>query len=50
VTELGAITDLAVPRRRLVPCGPSFLARAARRTATVDEVLYRAFLHGLYTR
>lgn len=50
VTELGAITDLAVPRRRLVPYRPSFLARAARRTATVDEVLRRAFLRGLSTR
>jgi len=50
VTELGAITDLAIPRRRLVPYRPSFLARAARRTATVDEVLRRAFLRGLSTR
>lgn len=50
VTELGAIADLAVPRRRLVPYRPSFLARAARRTATVDEVLRRAFLRGLSTR
>ena len=50
VTELGAITDLAVPRRRLVPYRPSFLARAARRTATVDDVLRRAFLRGLSTR
>ena len=31
VTELGA-TELDVPRRRLVPYRPSFLARAARRT------------------
>jgi len=50
VTELGAITDLAIPRRRLVPYRPSFLTRAARRTATVDEVLRRAFLRGLSTR
>lgn len=50
VTELGAITDLAIPRRRLVPYRPSFLARAARRTATVDGVLRRAFLRGLSTR
>jgi putative transposase len=50
VTELGAITDLAIPRRRLVPYRPSFLARAARRTATVDDVLRRAFLRGLSTR
>jgi putative transposase len=50
VTELGAITDLAVPRRRLVPYRPSFLARAARRTATVDDVIRRAFLRGLSTR
>jgi putative transposase len=50
VTELGAITDLRVPRRRLEPYRPSFLRRAARRTATVDEVLRRAFLRGLSTR
>lgn len=50
VTELGAITDLAIPRRRLEPYRPSFLARAARRTATVDDVLRRAFLRGLSTR
>lgn len=50
VTELGAITDLRVPRRRLEPYHPSFLARAARRTATVDDVLRRAFLRGLSTR
>jgi transposase-like protein len=50
VTELGAITDLAVPRRRLEPYRPSFLARAARRTATVDDVLRRVFLRGLSTR
>ena len=50
VTELGAITDLRVPRRRLVPCRPSFLARAARRTTTVDLVLRQAFLRGLSTR
>lgn len=50
VTELGAITDLAVPRRRLVPYRPSFLDRAARRTRVVDDVLRRAFLRGLSTR
>jgi hypothetical protein len=50
VTELGAITDLRVPRRRLVPCRPSFLGRAARRTGTVDRVLRQAFLRGLSTR
>jgi transposase-like protein len=50
VTELGAITDLAVPRRRLRPYRPSFLRRAARRTATVDIVLRQAFLRGLSTR
>jgi len=50
VTELGAITDLRIPRRRLEPYRPSFLARAARRTATVDDVLRRAFLRGLSTR
>ena len=43
VTELGA-TELDVPRRRLVPYHPSFLARAARRTATVDGILRQAFL------
>jgi putative transposase len=50
VTELGAITDLAVPRRRLVPYRPSFLRHAARRTATVDGVLRQAFLRGLSVR
>jgi putative transposase len=50
VTELGAITDLRVPRRRLVPYRPSFLDRAARRTRCVDRVLRRAFLRGLSTR
>jgi transposase-like protein len=50
VTELGAITDLRVPRRRLVPYRPSFLGRAARRTGTVDDLLRRAFLRGLSTR
>jgi len=50
VTELGAITDLAVPRRRLVPYRPSFLRHAARRTTTVDGVLRQAFLRGLSTR
>ena len=46
VTELGAITDLRIPRRRLVPYRPSFLERAARRTTTVDDVLRQAFLRG----
>lgn len=50
VTELGAITDLRVPRRRLVPYRPSFLVRAARRTTCVDRVLRQAFLRGLSTR
>jgi putative transposase len=50
VTELGAITDLAVPRRRLAPYRPSFLRRAARRTGAVDRVLRQAFLRGLSTR
>lgn len=50
VTELGAITDLRVPRRRLVPYRPSFLDRAARRTRCVDRVLRQAFLRGLSTR
>jgi putative transposase len=50
VTELGAITDLAVPRRRLVPYHPSFLRRAARRTGSIDRVLRQAFLRGLSTR
>jgi putative transposase len=50
VTELGAITDLRIPRRRLIPYRPSFLERAARRTTTVDDVLRQAFLRGLSTR
>lgn len=50
VTELGAITDLRVPRRRLTPYRPSFLERAARRTRCVDRVLRQAFLRGLSTR
>jgi len=50
VTELGAIPDLTVPRRRLVPYRPSFLRRAARRTTVVDRVLRQAFLRGLSTR
>lgn len=50
VTELGAIIDLRVPRRRLVPYRPSFLVSAARRTTTVDRVLRQAFLRGLSTR
>jgi transposase-like protein len=50
VTELGAITDLRVPRRRLVPYHPSFLRTAARRTGTVDDVLRDAFLRGLSVR
>ncbi len=36
VTELGAITDLRIPRWRLVPYHRSFLERAARRTTRVD--------------
>lgn len=50
VTELGAITDLAIPRRRLVPYRPSFLRRAARRTTRIDGILRQAFLRGLSTR
>ena len=50
VTELGAIIDLAVPRARELRYRPSFLARAARRTTTVDDVLRQAFLRGLSTR
>ena len=50
VTELGAITDLRIPRRRRRPYRPSFLARAARRTRRVDAVLRQAFLRGLSTR
>jgi putative transposase len=50
VTELGAITDLRVPRRRLAPYRPSFLDRAARRSRCVDRVLRQAFLRGLSTR
>lgn len=50
VTELGAIVDLAVPRRRLVPYRPSFLRRAARRSGSVDAVLRQAFLRGLSVR
>jgi len=50
VTELGAITDLRIPRRRLAPYRPSFLERAARRTRCVDRVLRQAFLRGLSTR
>jgi putative transposase len=50
VTELGAITDLRIPRRRLAPYRPSFLTRAARRTGTLDRVLRQAFLRGLSTR
>ena len=49
VTELGA-TELDVPRRRLVPYRPSFLERAARRTARVDGLLREAFSRGLGTR
>jgi transposase-like protein len=48
-TELGAI-ELAVPRAREVPYAPSFLERGARRTATVDRLLRRAFLRGLSVR
>lgn len=50
VTELGAITDLRIPRRRLVPYRPTFLERSARRTRCVDRVLRQAFLRGLSTR
>lgn len=50
VTELGAIADLRVPRRRQVAYRPSFLVRAARRTSSVDAVLRQAFLRGLSTR
>ena len=46
ITELGAITDLRIPRRRLEPYRPSSLARAARRSSAVDRVLRRAFLRG----
>jgi putative transposase len=49
VTELGA-TELSVPRARQVPYRPSFLARAVRRTTTVDDVLRQAFLRGLSVR
>jgi putative transposase len=49
VTELGA-TELDIPRRRLVPYHPSFLERAARRTARVDSLLREAFIRGLSTR
>jgi transposase-like protein len=48
-TELGAI-ELAVPRARGVPFSPSFLARAGRRTSTVDGLLRGAFLRGLSVR
>ncbi len=50
VTELGLIEDLRVPRARRLAYRPSFLVRAARRTATVERVLRRAFLRGLSTR
>ncbi len=50
VTELGAITDLRIPRRRLAPYRTSFLVSAARRTTTVDDVLRQAFLRGRSTR
>lgn len=49
VTELGAI-ELSVPRARALAYRPSFLPRAARRTATVDDLLRRAFLRGLSAR
>lgn len=49
VTDLGA-TELDVPRGRLVPYHPSFLARAARRTSLVDGLLREAFSRGLSTR
>jgi len=48
-TELGAI-ELTVPRARVLPYRPSFLARSARRTSGVERVLRRAFLRGLSTR
>jgi len=48
-TELGAI-DVRVPRARALAYQPSFLERAARRTAGVDRVLRRAFLRGLSVR
>ena len=50
MTELGLIEDLRVPRARRLAYRPSFLVRAARRTATVERVLRRAFLRGLSTR
>jgi putative transposase len=50
VTELGAIDDLHIPRRRQVAYRPSFLERSARRTRLVDDVLRQAFLRGLSTR
>ncbi|MCC6833099.1 MAG: IS256 family transposase [Thermoleophilia bacterium] len=50
VTELGLIADLAIPRARGLAYRPSFLARAARRTTTVDDVLRQAFLRGLSVR
>jgi putative transposase len=50
VTELGLIEELAVPRVREFRYRPSFLARAARRTGAVDDILRQAFLRGLSTR
>jgi transposase-like protein len=50
VTELGLIEDLRVPRARRLAYRPSFLVRAARRTATIERVLRQAFLRGLSTR
>jgi putative transposase len=48
-TEIGSI-ELSVPRARELAYAPSFLERAARRTATVDGLLRQAFLRGLSTR
>ena len=50
VTELGLIEELRIPRARAFAYRPSFLERAARRTAVLDEVLRQAFLRGLSTR
>lgn len=50
VTELGLIDELRVPRARAFAYQPSFLARAARRTRVVDQVLRQAFVRGLSTR
>jgi hypothetical protein len=50
VTELGLVDELRIPRARAFAYRPSFLARAARRTGVVDDVLRQAFLRGLSTR